>query len=228
MARDIKSRRLKPGVSSPSGMRLDCVAIEAIAKNQIVYVDSVNAVVGISSKALGTEVKRKVGVATNATKAKAHTELLIALHAASSGQRVICCPIGVLKNLDTSGGAKGDPVFLGTAGLPTLTSTSGFQRRIGTISIVGVSGTGAVSFNPAFVNETARTVLVGTAAASAASVTVTDPFGIGASITGSPAFATCATVSGVITVTACTWSGNNLVITFSASFTGNVNYQIWV
>lgn len=226
MPRDIKGRRLRTGISSPSGMRLDCVAIETITKNQIVYVDSTNAVSGISNRALGVEVKRRVGVATNATKVKSHGELLIALHDAAAGKRVVCCPIGVLKNLDTSASTKGNAVYLGTAGAPTLTA-AGFRRRIGTVSIVGAAGTGSVTFNPSFVDSAPLMPIIGTAAASGTTVTVSAAT-LGGSFGGSPAFATCASTSGTIYVVSCTWSTNDLVITFSASFTGNVNYQVWV
>lgn len=221
-----RSGKMIPGKGSPPAMWLDGIAAEAITKNQIVYLDS-HPVTGtaISSNDKGANVRRKFGVATNATRKKSVGSLYLALTSAASGDTVTVCPIGILNNLDTSGATAGDRVFLSTAGAPTLTSpTTGYVRVIGEVTGVGVSGTGLWNFTGGFQPD--RYVLhTGSAAVSAAaSVTVTNPQGL--SRTGAPAWAIATTVSGVIHVTACTWSTNDLVITLSASYTGNVQWFI--
>ena len=148
MAISRNRRDNKSGRGSPEPTWLDAVAVEAITKNQIVYVDSLPVTgASFSTTSIGQDVVRKVGVATNATRKKAVNSLYIALtSAAAVGDKLKIAPIGLLNNLDTSGGAAGDPVYLSTAGLPTLAATAGFTRRIGEVVGVGVSGTGTWNF----------------------------------------------------------------------------------
>ncbi len=233
MAISRNRRGNRSGRGSPEPLWLEAIAVEAITKGQVVYVDSL-AVTGtsFSTTSIGQDIVRRVGVATNATKRKAHGTLYVALMSATTADpKLKIAPIGLFNNLDTSGAAAGDAVYLSTAGAPTLTAT-GFVRRIGEVIGVGVSGTGTWNFAPADMVIGARTPLIGTATITngTGAVTVTNPFGIGASITGAPAFAQFQADDGTVAINAVAWSTNDLVISATANTTADrvVAYQIWV
>lgn len=232
MANDvIKGSRIKQGRGSPPSLILKAKATEVITKNQIVYISGTQgsaATVAATSK--GSPLYRKVAVATNATKAKAHGDLYIALNAAPINGTLDICPVGLLSNLDTSGGAVGDTVWLSTAGAPTLTA-AGYRRRIGSIATVGASGTGVVSFAPGQSPTGSLVPLVGTATITngTAAVTVTAAT-LGGSFGGSPAFAQFLADDGVLVINAVAWSTNDLVISSTGNTTADrlVSYQIWI
>lgn len=221
MGSDLKGTRIKPHPSAPPGMRIEAIAAEAITKNQIVYVDTANAATNSASTQLALTVKQQVGVATNATRAKAVGDLYLALNGGAAGDRIVLSPVGLLRNLDTSGSSKGSPVYLGTAGAPTLTA-AGQRRRVGTVLVVGAVGTGVVSFHPTGHTGT----IFGIAAVSAAASVALDTTALGGNFDGAPVIATVNTGTTVYVVTAA-WNGSGtLTITLSGSLTGNVSYMI--
>lgn len=217
-----RSGKTLPGRGSPPAMRLDAVASEAITRNQIVYLDTTPlSGADLSTTTKGYSIRRKVGVATNATKKKSHGELYVALTAAAAGDTVEVCPIAILNNLDTSGSALGNPVYLSTAGLPTLTAT-GFQRRIGTVIFVGTAGNGLVDFDPRCVVPNHLVTITGTATVLSGAQTVTITAAtLGGTFGNSPAWAALAETDGAIAITSVTWSADDLVVKTTANVTAN-------
>lgn len=223
------SGRAIPGVGSPPSMWIRGMSAEAIDKNEIVYVDS-SPVTGtaIESTALGAGILLKYGVATNATKKKAHGSLYLCLTAASAAGEIIhVCPIGVLNTLDTSGATKGDPVYLSTGGGVTLTAPTGgaYQRIVGEVIGVGVAGTGLWTFSPAQVSSglgaSYGNIITGTATITngTATVTVSAPLGVGGG--GAPAWAVFIADDGVLVVNSVVWSTDDLVINASGNTTAD-------
>jgi hypothetical protein len=206
---------VQPG--SPPSRWILGQAGEAVTKNQIICITgSATSGVAISATSKGSEIQRRMGVATNVTRAKAMGALYLALHSqASVGGRLEFTDVSVLNNLDTSGSAIGAPVYLGTAGAPTLTRpTGGYARQIGEVIFVGVAGTGLWSFHGGLGIGSGDSILTGIAVIlnTASSVTVTNPFGIGAQLTGRPVWAALNEVEAGEGISSVVWSGNDLVI----------------
>lgn len=214
MGGDFKGTTLKAGGFNAHKWQEEAVATETIAIGDVLKV----------TDRLGNYPK--VAKADADLSADGMGPLYIAATKGVSGSRMAILSRGAIF-FNTTGATLGDPVFLsGTAGGITLTATGG-NRRIGSVGKVGtVAAGGFVLFDGSAPSQ--QIIKTGTAAvAGAASVTVLAAT-IGGNFGGRRAFAICSTVSGVIHVTAYTWSTNDLVITLSASYTGNVDWMVFL
>lgn len=214
MGRDLKGMQVQPGGFNAHKWHEEAVAGATIAVGDVL------------------KVTGRTGNYPNVAKADADVAadstgpLWIAGTKGLLGQHMTILSRGII-SFNTTGAAVGDPVFMsGTAGGITVTAT-GSNRRIGTVGKVGtVAAGGFVLFDGSIPAQ--QIIKSGVAAvAGATSVTVLAAT-LGGAFGGRFAFAMCQTVSGVIHATACTWSSDDLVITFSASFTGNVAYQVFL
>lgn len=150
------SKKFLWGAGTPETQIVRCVAVEAIAKYQIVAVTSIKGdPTAIPSTELGLDgLYEKVSIATGATRGLALGKLYVALAAATAANDIVpCTPITLMKNLDTSGALQGDPVYLSTAGAPSLNPHASFQRQIGEVVTVGALGTGVWAFAPHLVRN---------------------------------------------------------------------------
>ena len=208
----ISGRQIMPGLKTATKAALRARATGTVAAGNIV------GCTGIQGAYL------KANRASAAVAADCRGPLFMALGGQVNGGDFMMISQGVIENANTLGQTVGDAVYLSTAGGYTFVPT-GFTRKIGVVAVVSAT-IGEILFDGGL--AAGATIRVGIAAVVAAtSVTIT-----AATLTGlfggQPVVATCATVSGTIHVTACTWSADDLVITFSASYTGNVYFMIGV
>lgn len=203
------------GRGSPATRWFEGVAAEAITKHQLLYVDSAEvtgAVVSANHK--GSTIRRKMGVATNATRKKACGSLFYALTNVALNGKCEFTEVAVLANLDTSGATLGDPVYLSTAGLPTLTRpTAGYPRVVGEVIGVGAVGVGLWNFTGGQPIDNPILTGVAVVTSGTATVTVANPFGLGAALTGRPIWSSLVEAEAGEGMSAITWSTNDLVIT---------------
>ena len=207
----IAGRMILPGTKTPGKNFLRFRATGTVATGNVVSCTGVNGAF------------LKAARASAAVAADVRGPLYMAAGPAASGSDFQAISQGVIENVDTSAGALGDPVFLSTAGGFSLTAV-GFTRRIGTIIVVGTTD-GQILFDGGL--SAGSTIKSGIAAvAGAVNVTVTAAT-LAGSFGGKPVTATTNTGTTIHVLTA-VWSTDDLVITFSASYTGDVTYSIAV
>lgn len=209
----ISGRSILPGAKYMSKLSMRGIAGEAIEAGNICYVSAVGA------------AYPTVMLASTATPAEARGQLFVARGPApAAGSLLELLPITVIDEVNTNGATIGDPVYLGADGVISLTA-SGIRRKIGTVAKVGTTD-GEVLFNGAPV--AGGQVIAGLAAVSAAASVTINAAALGGSFGGKAVVATTNTSSGGVYVLRATWSTDDLTITLSGSFTGNVAYFIFL
>lgn len=220
-ATDVKNgRKLKPASHDAAKFDFKAYATETIAQYDILVVTGRQG------------AWPRVAKADAATAAHARARLYMARSGSAANKFLVASPLALIKDVDTSALAVGDSIFLGTAG-QTSTTTTGFGRRIGTVvKAATVVNGGAIEFS-GFAgggSGAGNGVLVGTTSFASGNnaVTVTNPFALGATLTGRPAGACLNTADGTTTIASVVWSTNDLVITRSASPATTPTVAYWV
>lgn len=212
MGHDMDGRKIKHGTKTASKDAVRGFPSAAFNKYDILYADAPSGAF-LSVKRAGSDVAASTG-----------GKLYLAASPGTVGSGIPMFLDGVIEGVNTSAGAQGDPVYLSTLGTWSLTP-SGSIRKIGTVLKVGTTD-GEINFSGNFAGP-ASTPKMGTAAvAGTTSVTVTAAT-LGGTYGGRPVIATT-NAGTTISVLTAVWSTNDLVITFSAAFTGTVSFLIGV
>lgn len=217
----IRQEEVYPAAQYPWAQAVEMVASGAVARHDLVVVNSVAATGSVIPKAVAgdsTVVGRRAGI------------MMVATGAAADGEKFLAVPWAVLTNVDTDGKSAGSPVYLSTGGDFTKTKPTAAGAvvvSVGSIMVVGATD-GTVMLNPGAVSDTGLvkggqfTVALGSATGTVA---------IGSDFGGGIAVATFAEApTNAVTIAHAAVSGGTLTVTLSGVPGGSgvkVNYIVY-
>jgi len=220
----IRQEEVYPAAQYPWAQAVEMVANGAVARYDLVVVNSVAATGSVIPKAAPADASvagSRAGV------------IMVATGAAANGEKFLAVPWVVVTGVDTSGKSAGAPVYLSTGGDFTKTkptAASSVVVPVGSIMVVGSGSTdGTVMLNPGAASAAG---LVKGGQVTVASGASTGTVAVGADFGGGIAVATFAeapTTPGV-TILHAAVSGGTLTVTLSGTPGGSgvkVNYIVY-
>lgn len=219
----IRQEEVYPAAQYPWAQAVEMVANGAVARHDLVVVNSVAATGSVIPKAATADASvagSRAGV------------IMVATGAAADGEKFLAVPWVVVTGVDTSGKSAGNPVYLSTGGDFTKTKPTAAGSvvvPVGSIMVVGSGSTdGTVMLNP---GAASLAGLVKGGQVTVASGASTGTVAVGADFGGGIAVATFAEApTNSVTIAHAAVSGGTLTVTLSGAPGGSgvkVNYIVY-
>lgn len=219
----IRQEEVYPAAQYPWAQAVEMVANGAVARHDLVVVNSVAATGSVIPKAATADASvagSRAGV------------IMVATGAAADGEKFLAVPWVVVTGVDTSGKSAGNPVYLSTGGDFTKTKPTAAGSvvvPVGSIMVVGSGSTdGTVMLNP---GAASLAGLVKGGQVTVANGSTNATVAIGADFGGGIAVATFAEApTASVTIAHAAVSGGTLTVTLSGDPTGSgvkVNYIVY-